>query len=750
MASKKKESKIKWDFENIGGTTRVNIASGKDIANLANLDPKMWTVLSCPVKGLRIDEKSLAYIDCDADGKIRVNDIVETSKWITSVLKDEELLVKGEDSIDVKCFRQDNECGLDLYNAARQILANLGKETDIISLADTSDPTAIFAKTRFNGDGIITEASADEADDKEAIAAAVKVTGGSADRSGATGVDAAQIEAFYKSLADYVAWVDAEVKAPFGDKTDAAIAAYQALDAKVKDYFMRSKLAGFTPESTSALDVQISRIESISAEDLSAKAEDIASYPIVRITGKPEIDLSAAVNPAWDAQWNTLRSVAFPSDMKVLTESDWAATGAQFSDYLAWKSAKAGEAVEALGLEAVRGLLEKNRKESLLALVEQDKALAKESSNIDMVDKFLHIYRDFFTLVKNFVTFHDFYTKDKNVRAIFQAGVLLLDQRACRFCMKVDDVAKHSAAAAASGMYLVYCDCTTPVRPGKISILAAVTVGDVGDIFVGKNAMYYDEDGEEWDAVVTKVIDNPISISQAFWSPYRRMATAVENLISKSAAEKDAKLMKDATEKINAIPAAAPAADGAKAAPPFDIAKFAGIFAAIGMAFGMIGTALSGLLDSLSGMGWKLILVFIGIILAISGPAMIMAWLKLRRRNIAPLLNANGWAVNATARISIPFGETLTEIAKYPRLKLKDPYAKAGLSAFWKWVISLVIIGLVGVGLWLGNLLSWAGCNSPLPYFAEEAVEVVEAETPAEVAVEDAVETVVADESAAQ
>ena len=66
MASKKKESKIKWDFENIGGTTRVNIASGKDIANLANLDPKMWTVLSCPVKGLRIDEKSLAYIDCDA------------------------------------------------------------------------------------------------------------------------------------------------------------------------------------------------------------------------------------------------------------------------------------------------------------------------------------------------------------------------------------------------------------------------------------------------------------------------------------------------------------------------------------------------------------------------------------------------------------------------------------------------------------------------------------------------------------
>ena len=181
------------------------------------------------------------------------------------------------------------------------------------------------------------------------------------------------------------------------------------------------------------------------------------------------------------------------------------------------------------------------------------------------------------------------------------------------------------------------------------------------------------------------------------------------------------------TAKINAAPAAVPAAgtDPAKpAAPPFDIAKFAGIFAAIGMAVGMIGTALSGLIDSLSGLGWKLVLVFAGLLLVISGPAMIMAWLKLRRRNIAPLLNANGWAVNAASKISIPFGETLTDAAKYPKLKLKDPYAKAGLAPWKKVVITLsVLVALVG-GLWLGNLLDWAGFRSPLPRF--NPVEVVE------------------------
>ena len=73
----------------------MKISSGNDIAHLAELDTKMWTVLSCPVKGLEIDEKSLRYMDCDADGKIRVNDVVCISKWITGVLKNADALLEG-------------------------------------------------------------------------------------------------------------------------------------------------------------------------------------------------------------------------------------------------------------------------------------------------------------------------------------------------------------------------------------------------------------------------------------------------------------------------------------------------------------------------------------------------------------------------------------------------------------------------------------------------------------------------------
>ena len=461
------------------------------------------------------------------------------------------------------------------------------------------------------------------------------------------------------------------------------------------------------------------------------------------MNGKAEIDLTAPVNPAWAAQFNTVISVAAP-DKKVLTEADWKEIGAMFAAYTAWTGAKAGAAVEALGLDALKGFVEKNKKAALLDLVAQDMDLAEEAGSIQSVCKFLYVMKDFYRLLRNFVTLDDFY--DTEVSAVFQSGRLIIDQRECRFCMKVTDMAKHNASAAASGMFLVYCDCTTPLKPAKLTIVAAVTVGDVGDLVVGKNAVYYDNEGVEWDAVITKIIDNPISIAQSFWSPYRRMAKAVENLINKSAADKDAKIMADATAKINAtsLPGAA-ASKSAAPAQPFDIGKFAGIFAAFGIALGSLGTALTNIFSGVLNMPvYKTVLAIIAILLVISGPAMVMAWLKLRRRNIAPLLNANGWAVNASSKISIPFGETLTDIARYPKLKIKDPYAKSGMPTWKKWLISIVAIAAIVAGLWLGNLLNWAGYKSPLPRFnqTESVEETVEAEA---VAAEAAVEEVTAE-----
>ena len=86
---------------------------------------------------------------------------------------------------------------------------------------------------------------------------------------------------------------------------------------------------------------------------------------------------------------------------------------------------------------------------------------------------------------------------------------------------------------------------------------------------------------------------------------------------------------------------------------------------------------------------------------------MVLAWMKLRRRNIAPLLNANGWAVNAAAKISIPFGETLTDVAKYPKLKLKDPYAKTGMPAWLKVLVTFLVSAGIAIAVWYFELYTY-------------------------------------------
>lgn len=361
-------------------------------------------------------------------------------------------------------------------------------------------------------------------------------------------------------------------------------------------------------------------------------------------------------------------------------------------------------------------------------------ALSAAQAQYKPLRKLLLLSHDFYRLLRNFVTFEDFYDKHQNDKAIFQAGTLIIDQRACTLCVRVSDIGKHNLQAGQSGMFLIYCDCESKRLGQKMQIVAAMTIGDIRNLKVGKNALFYDNAGNDWDAVVTKIIDNPISISQAFGSPYRKLGDWISNLINKSASEKNDKAFAEATAKIEENAKNTPEENNKVQA--FDIAKFAGIFAAFGMAIGYIGaffTSLGKGFGDLAEKGWYMpILAIIGLMLVISGPAMIMAWIKLRKRNLTPLLNANGWAINADAVVSVMFGTTLTQQAQFPMLQLVDPLAKKGMPAWQKWLISVASVLVVLLGLWLANLLNWCKLPSPLPCFNKEVVEEVVTDTPAE------------------
>lgn len=359
------------------------------------------------------------------------------------------------------------------------------------------------------------------------------------------------------------------------------------------------------------------------------------------------------------------------------------------------------------------------------------KALAAAQAQYQPLRKLLILNRDFYRLLRNFVTFEDFYRKD--IQAVFQAGTLVIDQRACTLCLRVSDMSKQNAQAGASGMFLVYCDCESKKLGQKMQIVAAMTVGDIRNLTVGKNALFYDNQGNDWDAVVTKIIDNPISISQAFWSPYRKFGAWVTDLINKSAAEKDSKGFADLTAKVQEGAKNTPAAGEKPKVQAFDIAKFAGIFAAIGMAVGYIGAFFTSVVGGFAALKWwQDILAVLGILLVISGPSMFLAWTKLRKRNLAPVLNANGWAINADVMVSVVFGNTLTTQAQFPLLQLVDPSVKKKMPCWAKWLISVVAAAIVAAGVWAAVHFCCGGCETAAEIVAEEVVEVETAAPAAE------------------
>lgn len=536
-----------WEMTPVGGVMRVRIQNAEDLRHLNELDPKRWTVLSCPTQGLEVEEQTLSCIDIDKDTHLHLDEVIKTSQWLCQVIKDPQTVFANTDVVELNNIQD-----ADILAIAKQIA---GEKTSI-GLSDVQ-----------------------------------------------AAIDAVTVPTVEPTLVEAVAPYEADVMATYNEKKE-----------EITKYFELAKMA-------------------------------------------------------------KLGLVTIPEDVVKLaiTEAKFIEMGEKIAAYEAAVAANTAATTAAADATAA--------------------ALQAAKDAYEPLYKLVLLHRDFYTVLRNYVTFEDFYS-DK--LAMFQAGKLVIDQRVCHLVLRVNDMGKQNDQAPASGMFLIYCDCVLPRTGEKTQIVAAMTQGEIRNLTVGKNAIFYDRKGNDWNAVVTKIIDNPISIKQAFWSPYRKFAKWIQDLVNKSAAEKDAKALSDLQAKTQAK-ITDPTAKPEDKKTPFDIAKFAGIFAAIGMAIGYIGAFFTSLASGINALPWWQLLIWIaGLMLVISGPSMIMAWLKLRKRNLAPILNANGWAINADAIVNVPFGAKLTEMLPLTIVKKKLTTA----NKWWIAIAVIVVVAAVAVTLW--------------------------------------------------
>jgi len=666
-----------WKFFRTGGLDQVALESGADLLQLEHLDQKLWVALSCPVKGLELDEATLKLIDTDGDGRIRVPELIAAIKWAAARLKDAGVLLEGRDGLPLAAINDATPEGKVLVASARQILANVGrKEAAVLDVAGSSDTARIFSASPLNGDGVIPPEATEDAAVQALIKDIVACTGGTADRSGPAGVTSAQIDAFFTDLSAYAGWVAASAAkeiAIVGEATEAAVAALKAVRPKIDDYFGRCRLAAFDGRAIAALNRSENEYLAVAAKDLKITADEVANFPLARVGAGQPLPLLEGVNPAWAASLAKLHQLAvtplFGAARTTLTEADWTQLNAQFAPYETWLGSKAGSAVEKLGLARIKEILAGPGRTALAELVARDQALEPEFKAVHDVDRLVRYHRDLRALLHNFVNFADFYSRDR--WATFQAGTLYLDSRSSELCVRVDG---PNPLAAMSRIYIAYCACT---RPGgkTMNLAACITQGDSDYLFVGRHGVFYDRAGNDWDVVITSIVDNPISLRQAFWAPYKKFVRMVEEQVAKRAAAADA------ASNAKLAGAAEGAANADKAAPAVAASPKkidVGTVAALGVAVGAIGGAIGAIVTGLAKLAlWQLPLVFLALMLVISLPSVIIAWIKLRQRTLGPILDGNGWAINGRVKINLPFGAKLTHMPQLPagaRRSLEDPY----------------------------------------------------------------------------
>jgi len=683
----------RFKFFRAGGVDQATLGEWCDVHHLRSLDPKLWVALAMPTRGTQIDERTLKYLDRDGDGRVRQREILEAVDFLEATLEDPGVVLGGGDGVALDAIQD-----ADVLASARIVVEALGKAgTGQITLADVTAYGEIVASLRINGDGVLPPSAAEDPETRALIEALLETVGGVADLSGERGVDQAHVDAFFAQAQAHVDWYaqgeGEPLLLPLGPATADAAAALDAVRAKVDDYFTRCRLAALDPRAEAAMNGADADLVALAARELASTAPEVARLPIARGGAGRALPLASAVNPAWVERLEALARLAAAPLLGAertlsLTEADWAELKARLSPHIDWAASRPASAVGGLGVARLREVLASPAKAKLTAMIVEDAARDALNKRVAEVERLLLYKRDLFEVLNNFVNFSRFY--DRKLAA-FQAGTLFLDGRSCALCFDVADAGKHAELAGMAAVFLVYVECTRGTE--RRGVAAAFTDGDADNLFVGRNGMFVDRQGRDWDATVTKLVANPISIRQAFWTPYKKFVRLVEAQLAKRGAETDERsqsLLAGLAKPVGATDPAAPTPPGGK---PIDV----GTVAAIGVAVGGIGAMVTGILGAFLGLGMWMPLGLLGIVLLISGPSVLLAFLKLRHRNLGPILDANGWAINGRARITVPFGGALTSVARLPEgaeRVLDDPYSDEGRP--W-WVYVLVVALLLGV-----------------------------------------------------
>lgn len=655
-------------FQKYAKAYHLVIEGAAGLRDMLAIDDSFWAATSAPTTAFREDAAFLSFLDSDHNGRIRSDEVRAAAKWLLGMLADTDGIGAESDEMPLSAVSKDAPGGAGILTTMGYVNEQAKRTDGIVRLADVRAEMAELRGKPLNGDGILIEDAAQgDAALAEYIQAAVSATGGSADISGKTGVSSDQLAAFQAAIGDFLAWKalgkdDNAETMPLGADTSAVYNLYLRHKDEVDRFFF---LSGFQRFDAAAAEKFIA---ADAASDSPAKA--LGGAPIARPLPDGSLPLTGdGVNPLRRDIVEALRDGLFGRVLGTkaperATEEEWNRVKATLEKHAAYLAGKKGAIVEAFPMEKLEawadGALAKKAEE----LQRLDKEVADRCAAFADVEKLLLFRRRLPCFANNFVALTQFY--DPNDTSLFECGRLLIDGRWFNLAIKIADPGAHSAVAKNGGLFTMYLNVEPVGTAPAFTVVVPATAGTRGNIAVGKRGVFFNLAGEEFDATVTSIIENPISLKEAMLAPFKNITKMILGKIESLSSNAQASIEKGAETATN--DAMAGKKPEAPAAAPAGGMGAGGLLMGASVAIAALGSTFAFLAKSISSMSVSArITTVIIAVLVVVGPILLAGFIKLMGQDMGPILEGCGWAVNKSMRLTRKLRNQFTETKAYPK-----------------------------------------------------------------------------------
>lgn len=653
-------------FARYGKSYQLVIRNADDLRDLLTLDESHWAATSAPTAAFLEDPAFLAHLDTDKNGRVMTDEVLAATRWLLDTLADTSKIGEPKDEIPVSFIRTDGPAGQALLTTATYVNEQCNPDGKSVSLAHVRSCMADLRAKPLNGDGIlIADAAGNDAELAAYISAAVAATGGSPDLSGKQGVSSAQLAAFRQAITDFLAWKDRGTPdngetMPFGADTPSLYASFVSNAQAIDHFFFLVGFDRFAPDQAAKF---------LAADGAAADPDAaLAAAPVAKPLEDGSLPLCGDnVNPKARAALAALRDGlvkrVLGGEPVAITEAQWQTIRERLAPYAAYLADKKGAIVEALPEADLRGWAASDVAARVDALQTADEVVAKRVAAFADLERLLLYHRRLIRFLNNFTALTEFY--NPKATALFERGRLLIDGRWLNLCMEVPNPAAHAAIAKASGIFTVYAKIT-PSGGAPYTIVAPATVGSRGKLQAGKRGVFFDLRNHEHDAIVTSVIENPISLMEAVLAPFKNIANMLLGKIDALSTQAQTGLEKAADSAVTDVMGGKSVTDSKPAAPPTQ--NMGNLFMGVSVSIAALSSGFAFFAKSLSGMSVRArCLTGLSALLIVFGPVILAGVIKLLRQDIGPLLEGAGWSINRLMGLTWHLRRQLTVRKPYPR-----------------------------------------------------------------------------------